>query len=200
VTDNRSTVFLSASFPQPGRAENFPASDPAELADAVTTVAREILRRGGRVLSGGHPTITPLLLYVCAEHHYAESLIVYQSERFRELIPDETWRLSAEGWGSLRFTDSSGDREHDLEVMRTAMLTAEQVTGAVFVGGMEGIVDEHRLVGHLAPGVPRFALKGPGGAAATLEGVVGIDPRISLDTTSRRYPVLARRIAEAIGL
>ena len=194
------TVFLSASFPEPGRAGNFPISDPAELADALTNVTREILRRGGRVLSGGHPTITPLLQYVCAENQYVDSLIVYQSERFRPAIPDETWRLSAEGWGDLRFTESSGDRAHDLEIMRTAMLTAEPMAAAVFIGGMEGIVDEHHLVGRLAPGVPRLALKGPGGAAATLEGVVGIEASTDVDTTPRRYPVLARHIAQAIGL
>jgi hypothetical protein len=190
------TVFLSASFPEPGRAEAFPVSDPAELADAVTAVSREVLRRGGRVLCGGHPTITPLLLFVCAEYGYQDALVVYQSERFRDQIPEETWRLSREGWGELRFTETVGDRAGDLAVMRRAMLTDEAIVGAVFIGGMEGVPDEHAMVGRFAPGVPRLALTGPGGAAATLAGL----DAVTIDVASRRYPVLARQIVDALGL
>jgi hypothetical protein len=195
VTDQRPAVFLSASFPQPGRAEGFPPSDPAALADAVTIVAREVLRRGAVIVSGGHPTITPLLQYVCAEYGYENTLIVYQSDRFRDSIPEETWRLSKDGWGALHFTKSSGDRARDLEVMRTEMLTAQPLVGAIFIGGMEGIADEHRLVGELAPGVPRLALEAPGGAAATLTG-----GDVDLDLGSSRYPILAREIADVLRL
>jgi hypothetical protein len=198
MNERRRAVFLSASFPQPGRAEHFPPSDPAALADAVTAVAREILRRRGVLVSGGHPTITPLLLYVCAEYGYANSLVVYQSERFRDEIPQETWRLSEEGWGELLFTESSGERARDLDVMRTEMLTAQVVNGAVFIGGMEGIAIEYRLVGELAPNTPRFPVSAPGGAAATLETAQGRGP--TLDLSSPRYPVLAREIADALDL
>jgi hypothetical protein len=192
------TVFLSASFPQPGRAERFPHSDPAELSDAVTAIAREILRRGGRVLCGGHPTITPLLLFVCAEFQYPNALIVYQSKRFFDSIPAETWRLSRDGWGELRFTDRSDDLADDLNTMRTAMLTEEPIIGSVFLGGMAGVRDEHALVSQLAPRVQRVALTGPGGAAATIDDPAG--ELIGVDRRSRRYPVVAREIVDAFGL
>jgi SLOG cluster3 family len=79
------------------------------------------------------------------------------------------------------------------------MLADECIVGAVFIGGMEGIPDEHALVGRIAPKAPRFALKAPGGAAATLEASPAL-MATPLDLNSRRYPVLARGIADAIGL
>lgn len=197
MTEGAPVVFLSASFPEPERGEAFPPNDPAALADAVTALSREILRRGATLLCGGHPTITPLLQLVCAEGDFRDSLVVFQSERFRDQIPAETWRLSEEGWGRLEFTPESGDRARDLEVMRRAMLSAYPLVGAIFVGGMEGIVDEFGLVEELAPDAPRFAVRAPGGAAATLEPTTS---RADVDPDSRRYLVLARAIAEEIGL
>ncbi|HWK25070.1 MAG TPA: hypothetical protein VNS09_00810 [Solirubrobacter sp.] len=185
-----SAVFLSASFPQPERAAAFPPSDPAALADAVTAVARGVLGRDAQLVSCGHPTITPLLLYVAAEFGWRERLVVYQSERFRAVVPEETWRLGREGYGDLRFTPSVGALADDLERMRREALTSADYRGAVFIGGMEGIVDEYELFGELHPHAHRFALAGPGGAAAQLPDHTG----------SRRYPVVALEIVRALGL
>lgn len=195
---SRPAVFLSASFPDRDRGAHFPESDPAELADAVTHIAREVLRRGALLVSGGHPTITPLLLYVCAEYHYRDALSVFQSEHFRDSVPDETWRLSEEGWGTLHFTESMGDREQDLRTMRTEMLTRTPPVGAVFIGGMEGIPDEFQLVHELAPHAQRFPLVAPGGAAATIAESAALMGTINL--SSRRYPVLSREIADSLDL
>jgi len=196
MSDEPSAVFLSASFPQPGRAENFAHSDPAALADAVTAIARAVLQREARLICGGHPTITPLLLYVASEYGWRHQLIVYQSERFRDIVPDETWRLSRDGYGELRFTPTIGEIGEDLRVMRHEAFTAADYRGAVFIGGMEGIIDEYKLFSELQPGAHRFALSGPGGAAAELPSTVA--PNV--DLASRRYAAVALEIMRALGL
>jgi hypothetical protein len=196
IGDEPPAVFLSASFPQPGRAENFAPSDPAALADAVTAVARAVLNREAQLICGGHPTITPLLLYVASEYGWRHKLIVYQSERFREIVPDETWRLSDEGYGELRFTPNVGDSTEDLQIMRREAFTAADYRGAVFIGGMEGIIDEHSMFAELQPRAHRFALTGPGGAAADLPHIADSN----IDLASRRYAAVALEIVRALGL
>lgn len=196
MSDEPPAVFLSASFPQPGRAENFAPSDPAALADAVTAVARAVLHRDARLICGGHPTITPLLLYVASEYGWHHQLIVYQSERFRDLVPDETWRLSQNGYGELRFTPTVGEIGEDLHVMRQEAFTTDDYRGAVFIGGMEGIIDEHNLFAELQPEAHRFGLSGPGGAAAELPRTLASN----VDLASRRYAAVALEIVRALGL
>jgi hypothetical protein len=197
IGDEPPAVFLSASFPQPGRAEKFAASDPAALADAVTAVARAVLHRDARLICGGHPTITPLLLYVASEYGWRNQLIVYQSERFRGVVPDETWRLSKDGYGELRFTPTIGEKDEDLRVMRREAFSCADYRGAVFIGGMEGIIDEYNLFGKLQPRAQRFALSGPGGAAAELPYTVAADV---VDVASRRYVAVALEIVRALRL
>src|SRR2546423_479046 len=99
-------VFLSASFPSGDRATRFPAPEAAEIADATTAVVRIVLASGGRVVFGGHPTITPLVLLVAgemrgsylggAERHWPSDeprVRIYQSEVFADSITEETRRL-----------------------------------------------------------------------------------------------------------
>ncbi len=67
-TDGAAPVFLSASFPSGARGEGFRPYDPADIADAVTALVRSLFNAGVPVAFGGHPTITPLVLFVAAEH------------------------------------------------------------------------------------------------------------------------------------
>ncbi len=81
--------------------------------------------------------------------------------------------------------------------MRHEMFATSPVAGAVFVGGMEGIPEEYERVVHQLPGVPRLAVAGPGGAAATLTTDVDVPDRIrELLRESRAYPFV---MAEAVA-
>ncbi len=155
-----------------------------------------MLHKGGHLISGGHPSVTPLLLDLCQEREYRGSVTVYQSERFRHQIPSETWRLKKAGRVSFRFTESVTDRARDLDLMRIAMVTDEPIAGAVFIGGDGGVAAEHRLVESLTYRVPLITLSGPGGVAASLTG----SERTLVDMTSRRYWMLARQVSRALGL
>jgi hypothetical protein len=80
-------VFISASFPSGDRGERFQPYDPAEIADAVTAVARAVFTVGGKLVFGGHPTITPLILFVAEEHRHLNAVDVFQSGWYEREIP-----------------------------------------------------------------------------------------------------------------
>ena len=91
------------------------------------------------------------------------------------------------------------DLDGSLRVMREEMLGGESFAAAVFVGGMEGILDEDELVRSLQPGVPRVPLRAPGGAARQV--APSEDPtagRLAARLDSPRYPALARELVAAL--
>lgn len=193
-------VFLSASFPSGIRGEGFRPYDPAEIADAVTAVVRALFNTGVQVLFGGHPTITPLVLFVAAEHGVHQSVEIYQSKWFDLEIPAETIRLQDLGFGRIVWTERGTDVAQSLLTMRTRMLSESRPRAGVFIGGMEGVVDEWDLFGELLPDYPRIPLRGPGGAARTLDAGRGRLPdQLLNDLGSVRYPVIANRIVRYIG-
>ena len=77
---HQATVFLSASFPSGERGEKFKPYDPSGIADAVSALARSVFASNGRLLFGGHPTITPLILMIASEKQMRNSVDIYQSK------------------------------------------------------------------------------------------------------------------------
>ena len=189
-------IFLSASFPSDDeRGRRFPA-DPGLVADAVAAISQAILRSGARIVSGGHPTITPLLLFICDQNDWHERLDIYQSERYRDRIPAETWRLSEQGFGSLHFTPSVGDEKTDLLTMRQALFDESQPRAAVFVGGMEGILDEWEMAKER--GILCVPVPSSGGAAARLGAPDIEDPESRQLLTSQSFPLVGREIVRLV--
>lgn len=190
-------VFIAASFPSGPRAEPWPVSDGSAVAEAVTAAVRTIIGMDGKVLFGGHPTITPLVLMVANEYDVRGRVDVYQSAWFADEITPATRRLEQTGAGTIHMVPARTTRDDSLKVMRTEMLSLSSIRGGLFVGGMEGIVDEHERFGDAHPDLPRLVVAGPGGAAATLS----TDPTVTsavreLLVSSRQYPyVLAEAIA-----
>jgi hypothetical protein len=162
-------IFLSASVPyRKGWVED---SKPAEIEEAILCIARAVFARGGRLLFGGHPSISPLVAAVAGEyyppdaHRAVRPVITFQSEFFRSpnfagRIPDETWMLHRMGWSSIEWTPvvpagGVGDQGASLRRMREWMLLAPDTPTTVIestglqppkamisVGGMEGVRDE----------------------------------------------------------
>ncbi len=193
-------VFLSASFPSGERGETVGPSDPSGVADAVTALVRAVLSRNGRLLFGGHPTITPLVLAIALEHRSKHSVDIFQSEWFRERITPETQELADLGYGEIHWTEKRGDLDRTLRTMRRQMLAFGHVAGAVFVGGMDGIEEEHRMVGQMLPGIPRMPMRGPGGAAARLQTMDDEIPKqLARQLDSRAYPLLSSRIVHYLS-
>jgi|SRR5271166_3721063 len=193
------SVFLSASFPSGVRGEAFPASDPAAVTDAVTAIVRAILAANGRLVFGGHPTISPLVLFVAAEQASRDRVDAYQSQWFEGEIPEETRRLEELGFGSIHWTPREPSLPQSLKVMREAMLAETRPSGALFVGGMEGIIDEWDLFGQIRPGHLRFPLGAPGGASVRLAQDAGAAGQLDVDLFSPHYPALAWQLVEQLA-
>lgn len=195
-------VFLSASFPSGERGERFKPYDPAAITAAVRALARAILLAHGRIVFGAHPTISPVVLLAAGEFEVKGAIDIYQSEYFAGQIPEETLRLVELGYGSLHMIDAdpADNLGVSLKLMRRAMLTEQDVTAGVFIGGMEGIHDEYDLLTQLRPFAARLPLTAPGGAARELP--IGEDPvsqRLAPVLSDEHYPVVAHEIIAALG-
>ena len=192
-------VFLSASFPSGERGAGFEPFDPGAIADAVTAVVRAVLVAKGRLLFGGHPTITPLVLMVASELNAKGAVDVFQSQWFNDQITREMRALQEAGFAAIHWTPERATRQESLQTMREAMLGHDRKPVAgVFVGGMEGVLEEYDLFRKFQPRVPRISLVGPGGAAAKLpmdeaRGVLG------KHVESRRYPFVASALVDRLA-
>ena len=180
-------VFLSASLPN----ANQPAFmewgvHPRAVDEAVTALTACVLKRGMRLVFGGHPSISPLVAMAALQSSLypglqsapgtpdARPIIIYQSEAYRGRLPDETWALFRAGVAEIVWTgvaDDDDDRHgKSLVVMRDRMLAETRPLAMVCVGGMQGVLDEvdcfrrHRR----AAADQVYTLPGTGGAAAQL--------------------------------
>ena len=122
----RRRVFLSASYPSGERGIRFEPFDPGAIADAVTAVVRAVLLAKGRLLFGGHPTITPLVLMVASELDVEGAVDVFRSEWFEHQITRETRALEKAGFGAIHWTPGRETQAKSLETMREAMLSRDR--------------------------------------------------------------------------
>ncbi|GAA3893236.1 hypothetical protein GCM10022381_38670 [Leifsonia kafniensis] len=163
------TIFLSASFPNGNRPGESGVFFPADIAAAASAVVEGTLRSGGRLVFGGHPTITPLVLNIASMLQAGDRILCYQSLHFEGQFTDEMIRLIGEEGAVAKLTPDEGELKLSLMVLREDML-ANQFQGAFFVGGMSGIRDELAILQRIQPATPMFAFQAPGGAAGSLVG------------------------------
>ena len=157
-----SAIFLSASVPRPGRLPDYASSaDSVAIASAVSALIGVVL--GRRMLVwGGHPAITPMIWEVAqsVSVDYGCWVQLYQSLHFEDKFPEDN-----EKFQNVTFTeDVSGDRAASLLKMRKEMFTAYFFTDAVFIGGMEGIVEEFELLRGIHPNTNMVPVVSTGGA------------------------------------
>lgn len=159
-------IFLSASVPDPKRAPRLAeTADPVAITAAVTALVYVTL--GRRMLVwGGHPAITPMI-WVAAESmdvDYSTWVKLYQSRFFEDDFPEENARF-----GNVVFVDAvDNDRRASLRGMRERMFQEQQFQAAVFIGGMEGILEEHELFHHYQPDATVVPVASTGGATLEL--------------------------------
>jgi hypothetical protein len=98
---------------------------------------------------------------------YGRWVSLYQSEFWKDEFPEDNARF-----GNVTYTQAvKDDREASLELMRRRIFSENGFSAAVFIGGMAGILDEHRILTELQPGATVVPVGSTGGAAATLPGV-----------------------------
>ncbi len=124
---------------------------------------------------GGHPAITPMI-WVVAESmgvDYGKWVKLYQSRYFKDEFPEDNQRFQ-----NVTFTDAvKGDRADSLRLMRERMFQEQNFEAAVFIGGMEGIVEEFDLFTKFQPDSQILPIASTGGAAIELADLLKSPPK-----------------------
>jgi hypothetical protein len=165
------TIFLSASIPKPGR-EYYGTADPLLIHSAVRALLVLLLGRR-HIVWGGHPSITPMISAACdgLGVQYANVVTLYQSRQFSKNFPTENSRF-----GNLVLVDEEADVAASLKSLRKRMFSDFKYQAAIFIGGMNGILDEHDMFVSMHPNATVVTVPRPGGAAADLAQKYGYDP------------------------
>jgi SLOG cluster3 family len=214
-------IFLSASVPY--RPDWTEGAKPVEIEEAVVSLARAVFARGGRLLFGGHPSISPLVSAVAGEYYPIEParqirpVVTFQSEWFRGKLPDETWEMHRMGFSAIEWTPKEDGQRTSLTIMREWMLgkmptdirQRNRVTppqAMVAVGGMEGILEEAAIFFRRRRGwdlvnlPPFYAFESCGGAAQRLiEPTDNWEGRLRLSQSVRDHDAMELRVAREAG-
>lgn len=184
-------VFLSASVPLPNRDPVFmETADVVAIREAIKALVLVLLERNGTLVFGGHPAITPLVRMLFREAGVSphDHVTLYQSRYFVHEFPPEN-----DAFERVVVVDAvANDRERSLFEMRRRMISETEYTCAVFIGGMEGVIDEFKLFRELQPGVRLLPVASTGAASLQLYEDSKIE--ISELQSELTYPTLFRNI------
>jgi hypothetical protein len=184
------------------------SAKPQRIRLAVTELTKAALMREVQVIFGAHPAISPMVLEAARNAGAPpDSILIFQSDFFANCIPRSTLELSDWSAGRLFFTrQRSADRRYDarnlsLTEMRSLMVSAKNLRGAIFVGGMEGVEDEAKLFKLAHPNLPRYAVASTGSAALDLfdrapHEFAGSLPDPGILKIGTSYSLLARKILD----
>lgn len=164
-------IFLSASIPSIGR-EYFEESNPLLIREAVVAFTRVCMEYNIEFYFGGHPAISPLV-YQIAKNYLGDRdapIRIYQSAWFKDKTPEEI-----KYYGNIVWTPKCENVGASVQLMRRQMFEENKDTCcAVFIGGMNGIIDEAEKVSTLFPGVKLLPIASTGCASATVYKNLGI--------------------------
>lgn len=156
-------IFLSASVPDPRRSPEFARSgNTTAITSAVSALTYVVL--GRRLLVwGGHPAITPMIAHVADEMgiDYGRWVRLYQSLYFSEEFPEDNERFR----NVTYVKPVPGDLRRSLRALRKQMFTENSFAAAVFVGGMDGVLEEYEMFRELQPNALVLPIASTGGAA-----------------------------------
>lgn len=142
VRRDLNNIFLSASIPFKDRHPiYYDTADVVAIRDSIRALAT-IAVPNLRIIFGGHPSITPLIHSVLKTMtaDISSHVKLYQSLFFKDLFPIEN-----EDFTDIVEVPKSGDLDASLLKMRQEMICKNQFCAAVFIGGMEGILAEHKI-------------------------------------------------------
>src|SRR4051794_32326260 len=122
--------FLSGSIPDPRRDPRYiETADLIAIRESVAALAAVIFKRG-KLVFGGHPAISPLVLVVARSLKAEEHVRIYQSEFFRQQIPPESSAFADFVWTPR----VDNNRDASLELMRARMIADGPFEAAFFIG------------------------------------------------------------------
>lgn len=198
MTKRKFTVLLSASVPLGKRNpqdrtpyQKIPNAQ-LQIEEAVIALGRSVFQSGGRIIFGGHPSISPLMAMVATEFVASDEvelnkparkkekmISIFQSRAFAEVLPKETSQLFAREDVEIIWTEAIRGEKYDagrfgeeqcissLSFMRRLMMD-EKIDALVCIGGMEGVQREFHLYQDHFPTKPVYLFESTGGAAQVL--------------------------------
>jgi hypothetical protein len=89
---------------------------------------------------------------------------LYQSAFFKDRYPQANLRF--DNWVEIPAVE--GDQRASLRLMRERMFSDHYYEAAVFIGGMEGVIDEFEVLQGFAPEVRLLPIAAPGGVSREL--------------------------------
>jgi hypothetical protein len=184
------SIFLSASVPRRGR-EFYDSCHPYQIHTAIRSLL--VLGLGRRhIVFGGHPSITPMVHAACKDFDLSniDCVTIYQSKFFEDEFP-----LENKDFADIRLVSAEGTSSASVASMREQMLSEQKFTAGVFIGGMNGILDEYKLFTARFPEAKIVAVRAGGGATATLP-TTHKDSEIQRLESSREYFSLYASVLE----
>ncbi|MCR5561705.1 MAG: hypothetical protein K6F58_07840 [Bacteroidales bacterium] len=158
-------IFLSASVPKTGR-DFFGTEDVIAIRDSVIALASAVLANPDyHLIWGGHPSVTPLITLVLDRYNLkmSDRVTLYQSAHFKDSFPPQNKDV-----GIRIITEDKGDIPSSVKLMREKMFGDNDFYAAVFIGGMNGILDEYKMIKDYHPAVRCFPIASTGAAARAL--------------------------------
>jgi len=189
-------VFLSASIPLPNRDQAFlRTADVVAIREAVKALVGEVIPRG-RLVFGGHPAITPLLAALLrgAGAEARRRVVLYQSAFFKERFIQEN-----DEFVDVRLIPAvRNSRKRSIAAMRSRMLRDTRFDAGIFIGGMEGVLEEFDLFRELHDSAPAWPIASTGAAALQLFEA-NDRPQSNLLLDELTYPTLFRNLLSQVG-
>ena len=173
MDSSKPIIFLSASMPTKDRDHRFfDSADFIAIRDAVVALVNAIIPNY-KLVWGGHPASTPIIhdIFKKRGFDYNKHITIYQSNYFSEKMPKENQQFD-----NVILTqevrchaDEKRNISESLAIMRKRMLTDNPIYAGVFIGGMEGVLDEYKLLKFYSNGKSKiFPIASTGAAARIL--------------------------------
>ena len=162
ATKTLNKIFLSASIPYQERDRKFyDTADIVAIRDSVRALAAVVIPKA-HLIWGGHPAITPLIRFVMQrlEVSLKGHVSLYQSKFFEAYFPEENFHFE-----DIQLTEALDDRNSSLRKMRNEMITKNDYKIGVFIGGMEGVLEEYELFKSSNPNALILPIASTGAAA-----------------------------------
>jgi hypothetical protein len=162
---NLNSIFLSASIPYADRDRKYyETADIVAIRDAVRALATVVVPTC-HLIWGGHPSITPLIRFVCDRMNVnlKDHVSVYQSLYFEDKFPEDNFAFE-----NIILSPRGNDMKESLAIMRKSLMKDNSFVAGIFIGGMEGIEDEFQQFKEAHPEALTLPIASTGAAARIL--------------------------------
>lgn len=158
-------IFLSASIPYADISPQFyNTADILAIRDSVRALAAVVIPRA-HLVWGGHPAITPLIRHVVErmEVKWKNHITLYQSKHFEKDFHEDNFAFE-----NIRLIEDFGERDGSVFQMRKSMFSENKFSAAIFIGGMDGVIDEYKMFREYHPHALAIPIASTGAAAKIL--------------------------------